>query len=137
MTSDRASRKASGGHRPPLQEFVFFQNGAFVPAHHGSSQTQNFENAAAHTQGVAPLAGPSVEQMHPVRKHSCFAYRLPLLRLLQGPAGAERRRLVLEPGSLIPAAMLRQTGVTGPGYHGGDEFFVLHSHPEIRKIPLR
>src|ERR1700730_13196481 len=68
---------------------------ASVSAHHGSSQTQNVEDAPAHPQGVASLAGAAAKQVHPMRQHRRVAYGLPFLRLLQRPPGVERRRVIV------------------------------------------
>ena len=75
------------------KKFVFFEIPALVPAHYGSPQTQNFEDALAHAQGVASLASAIVEQVLAMRQPGRFAYRLRFLRLLQRPSGVERRRV--------------------------------------------
>lgn len=75
-------------------DLVFRENSAFLFRSYGSSKTQNLEDAPSHAEGVASLAGTPVKQVPSVREQRPFAYRLPILWLLQGPAGLDGRRRV-------------------------------------------
>jgi hypothetical protein len=66
----------------PAHGIVFSQNHALIAGSHGSSETQDFEDAAAHAQGRKPLAPAAVEQVPAMRQHSCIAQRLSIVRLL-------------------------------------------------------
>jgi len=51
-------------------------------AGHGSSKTQNVEDALAHTQSGQSLARAAIEQVPSMREQRCFAHCVHFLRLL-------------------------------------------------------
>jgi len=63
--------------------------GALVMRTHGSSKTQNIQDAVTHAQSGEPLACSASEQMSPVREHRSLAHRLPVVRLLPRAASAD------------------------------------------------
>jgi len=65
-----------------IKRVAFREKSAFLIRSYGSSKTQNVEDAIAHTQGIASLAGAADEQMFAMRKQRRLAHRLPVVRLL-------------------------------------------------------
>jgi hypothetical protein len=63
-------------------------NDALVSACHGSPKTQNIKDAIAHAQSGKSLARLAAQQMSAVREQPAFAHRLPIVRLLPWPPGA-------------------------------------------------
>ncbi|CAA9251867.1 MAG: LSU ribosomal protein L32p @ LSU ribosomal protein L32p, zinc-dependent, partial [uncultured Chthoniobacterales bacterium] len=60
----------------------------------GCPKTQSIQDAAAHAQGIPPLACAANEQVLAMRQYAAVAHRLRILRILQGPPGPyDRRRL--------------------------------------------
>jgi hypothetical protein len=70
---------------------VFSANDALVSACHGSSKTQNIEDAIAHAESSKPLARLAAEQVPAVREQRAVAHRLSVLRILSRPAGTDAR----------------------------------------------
>jgi|GEM_PF-2226277 len=73
---------------------VFSAKYAFVTTAHGSSKTKNIKDAIAHTKGGKPLARLAAYQMPAVREQCAAAHRLPIMRVLPRPPGADARRQV-------------------------------------------
>jgi len=67
---------------------------AFVAACHGSPETQNIEDALAHTQSGEPLARGAAEQMSTVREYGPVAHRLSVVRLLPRTTGIDPRKQI-------------------------------------------
>ncbi len=70
---------------------VFSFKYAFITACHGSSKTQNIQNAITHAQSGKPLACGAAEQVSPVRKQPPVTHRLPIVRLLPRATGFDAR----------------------------------------------
>ncbi len=74
---------------------VFDTNRAFIAACHGSTKTQNIENAAAHAPSGEPLACSAPKQMPAVWQHCRLAHCMSIVRVLPCTTGVDARRQVI------------------------------------------
>jgi len=73
---------------------VFAQIHAFLAALHGSSKTQNIEDALADAQSGEPVACPTPEQMPAVWQYRRLSHCVSVVRLLPRAASVDTRRQV-------------------------------------------